>query len=434
MRSPSRSLLFLLALFPLTGGLDLEAQTGTCRVRIDRTGGTGRRIQVPGGIHSFGNGGVWTSCIGQNIRMYSDSMAAFSELERLDLVGSVRFEDETVVLTSNRATYFLDDQRLEATGDVTLTNLFTGSELRGPNLTYLRAAAGVRDSVEIFARGRPTVRYRSLGSSPEADPYIIVADRLHMLGGSSAWAGGSVTIDRADFETASDSAELDTNSEIGILLGNAQIVGGDSAGYTLTGRSIAYRTHNDQIEWVQGRDSATAVGDAWQLEGDTVDFSFADGKVQQAIAWGSVTETVASAEEYVIVADSIEIDMPGQVLSEVRGYRHARATSVTDSMADSDWVMGDTLTAHFGHAGDQEVNEDGSVGEGDGGLSLRFILAIGNAAALYKIETGETGAQAAINYSRGDRILVTFGDNGVDELNVVGQADGVYLEPIGNGS
>ena len=434
MRSVARWLLLLLVIVPLTGGRALEAQAGVCRVRIDSTGGMGRRIQMRRGIHSFGNGGVWTSCIGQNTRMYSDSMAAFSELQRLDLVGTVRFEDGTVLLTSNRATYFLDDQRLEATGDVTLTNLITGSELKGPNLTYLRAVTGVRDSVEIFARGRPTVRYRSFGSAAEDDPYIIVADRLHMLGGSAAWAGGSVTINRADFETVSDSAELDANNEMGILLGNAQIVGGDSADFTLNGQSIAYRTRNDQIEWVQGRDSATAVGDTWRLEGDTVDFSFVDGKVQKAVAWGNATETVASADEYRIVADSIEIDMPDQVLREVRGYRQARATSVTDSLTESDWVMGDTLTAHFGYLGDEDVNNEGAEQAGDGGLSLRFILAIGNAAALYKIETGEPGAPSAINYSRGERILVTFGDDGVDELNVVGQADGVYLEPIGNGS
>ncbi len=411
--------LVVLATLTLSLPTSAEGQAGACNVNIDSTHGIGQRFRVPGGFHSFGNGGVWTSCIGRPTKMYSDSMAGYTERQRLDMVGNVRFQDESVILTSDRATYFLDDQRLEATGDVILTNIITGSELRGPNLRYLRAVAGVRDSVEIFATGRPTVTYRSFGSAPSDEPYIIIGDRMHMLGGSNAWAGGNVTIDRTDFESQSDSAQLNTGGGQGTLVGNAQMVGGDSVSYILTGESIAFRSENDVIEWIQARDSANAVGDTWQLRGDTVDFQFNDGTVEKAMAWGRAIETTASADDYQIRADSIEIDMPDQVLTEVRGYFNSIATAVTDSLTDADWIAGDTVTAHFDE-----------LSEGDRGLS--FLRAIGNAAALYKIQSEETGPVPGINYSRGDRILVRFDEVGIKDLTVDGEADGVHLEPIGN--
>ena len=103
----------------------------------------------------------------------ADSVAWYSERNKLDFIGRVRFRDSTATLDSRTATYFPRDDRLEAYGDVRLVNLETGSQLDGQALIYWRQAPGVRDTAEMLATNRPTVRYRS-ASDTAAEPYVIV--------------------------------------------------------------------------------------------------------------------------------------------------------------------------------------------------------------------------------------------------------------------
>jgi hypothetical protein len=112
------------------------------------------------------------------------------------------------------------------------------------------------------------------------------------------------------------------------------------------------------------------------------------------------------------------VDTPGQQLSEVRGFGNALASTAADSIdLEPDWMAGDTVVAHFG------ISDSG-------GRTLTELIASGNARAFYRIrDAADSAVAAAINYSRGLKIIALFKNDAVDRVDVIGQADGVYLEP-----
>jgi hypothetical protein len=390
-----------------------------CFVIVDRTGGQGRQVDVGGGFYRvFQTGGIWAHCRGQETRWYSDSVAWYQDFDRFDMIGNVRFEDATVELTSERASYYLRDERLEATGNAHLRNRVTGSVLRGPNLTYFRRVEGIRDTTVLTASRRPTIEYRSERDSAGAEPYIIRAERVQLRGNSAASAWGTVTIDRSDFHAAADSATLDTEVGAGTLMSRARITGGDSA-YTLVGRDIRYRLRDRALTWVQAEGDASAVSAAWLVAADTVAFDVLDDRIQAGQAWGDSSRARAVSVSNAITADSLAIDAPGQQLREVRGIGAAMARSLLDSLdADADWIAGDTVVAAFSPSAD------------DGGSStLDGILAVGRARARYRVfpEAAPEGPPD-LSYSRGDRITARFAASRLVRVDIVGATDGVYLE------
>ncbi len=410
-----RRLLFAVAAVALSVPLRAVVAQGarTCEVEIDRTGGVGRQITVTGGwIHHYGNGGIWAHCIRQITNWYSDSVAWYQERDRFDMVGNMLFRDESVELTADRASYFLSDERLEAYGNAVLRNLKTGSVLRGPNLVYRRAVEGVRDTSEWVATRRPTIEYRSGLDSADTEPYVIVADRVRLLGEHTAHAVGTVTIDRSDFTARSDSAVLNTDVGAGTLVGHAGVTGGDSSSYSLNGRVIEYRLDDNALTWAQAEGGADATSDDWRIVADT-------NRLQRGNAWGSDSVPArAMSVKNRITADSLVIEAPGQELSAVRGIGNARATSKRDSVDnDVDWVVGDTVVARF----------DSTA---SGRRALVRLDAVGNARAHYRVypEGRPPGALPDISYSRGDRIIALFANEQVRRVDIIGQTDGVYLE------
>ncbi len=394
-----------------------EAQSNSCQVNIDSVGGTGRQIELSQQRFRYHmGGGVWAHCIGQLTQMRSDSVAGYSEFHRLDMLGDVWFQDTSVVLTSDRAVYFLADERLEAYGNVILTNRTTGSSLSGPNLTYYRKVVGLRDSAEVFATGRPTVEYRS-EEDPRAEPYVIIGDRIRFRGSSAAWVGGNVDVTRSDLTAHADSATLDASLGDGQFIGDAQITGGDSASYDLAARSIRFRIEENELTWVQARSDARAASEAWSLTADTLEFELAGGLIESGIAWGDSVTPAATSADYVVTSDSLEIDTPDQVLQELRAYGDALARSATTSSEEeSDWVSGELLTVQF------DSDETGK-------RIIRTLDAEGDARAFYKLYGESSPSRPGINYSRGDRIIARFGSRGIEQVDVFGNADGVYLEP-----
>ena len=72
---------------------------------------------------------------------------------------------------------------------------------------------GVRDTLEMYATGRPKIQYFPTDSGGQAaEPYVIVGDRVRFKGDDRIFAGGKVTVDRSDFASRSDSLRLDTGS------------------------------------------------------------------------------------------------------------------------------------------------------------------------------------------------------------------------------
>ncbi|HTT67045.1 MAG TPA: hypothetical protein VMF70_03360 [Gemmatimonadales bacterium] len=430
----------------------------TCNVQIDSSRHSQFHLDN-GAYDTFAGGGVWAHCREQPTRMYADSVAWYPGNDLLYLMRHVRFEDSTSILNADKVTYYLRQERLYAEGNVYTKNLHTGSDLRGPNLDYYRAAPPLRDTVETYARGRPTMHFYSApsGTRPDsAEPFVVVADRSRMRGNDQMWGGGNVTIDRSDLAARGDSAELDLGHAVGALLGQPQVNGTGNDAYHLDGNRITFRlTPSHEIRRVISAGQANARGTDWRLKADTIDMTLDSGKVQLVEAWGRRQRPDAVSGLHTIVADSLDIHMPAQLLRLVWAYGHARTTTRDTTVredttardttardttardttarrgaalvrADEDWITGDTLRADFAVVRDSAATRPTS--------ELQHMTAFGSARALYHVEAADTSAargRKGVNYSRGRRIdIATAAHSKVQTVDIVGTADGVYLEPL----
>lgn len=375
-------------------------------------------------LRHYAWGNVRAGCVGQQTTMQSDSIAWYRDLGRFDMVGSVQFRDTTVMLDADSASYFLEDERLEAYGNVRLVNISNGTVLTGPNLTYWRAVPALRDTTELLATQRPTVLYRGTDDSTNVEPYVILGNVVRLKGADAAWASGDVTIDRTNFHAAADSAALKLATDDGILVGQASVDGGssgnaqdsNSTGYHLVGREIAFTSVDNQLNWVQARDSAQAQSTDFTITADTVEFAIVNDQVQGGSAWGTTSQAEAVSSTNRITADSLAIDSPNQKLQELRGYGSARAISVRDSLDEEpDWIAGDTLFAKFNETEFEQ-------------RYLDTLIAVGNAAAFYRMYSVAGGDVPDINYSRGEEITAIFTILGLRTVYVRGATDGVHLE------
>jgi hypothetical protein len=341
----------------------------------------------------------------------------------------VRYRDTTFTLDADRLTYLKEGERFEARGRVKTRNLRTGSTLAGPSLDYFRKVAGVRDTDEIFAVGRPKVQDASKDSSGKAaEPYVIVGDRIRTRGDDQVWAGGKVTVDRSDFAARADSLRLDTGAkDDGTLVGRARApawlrgIGKDS--FDLKGRRIEFTLHARDLDSLIALGAAHAINTGWDLVADTIALKVDARKLQHTWAWGDSTRPHAVSKREEIRADSLALDTPGQQLREMRAFGNAWLAQAPDSATkERDWLVGDTVVARFEH-GD-------SAG---GGSALRAIEA-SHAARAYYQSTPRDGGRPSLNYVRGDFIRITMkpgSDAEVSRVDVRGKVDGVQLEPEG---
>jgi len=410
-----------------------------CRVAVDSMGHYAEVPQAGGTKTLHGGGGVLAHCDGTNTTISADSFAHYAALGRLDLIGQVRIRDTGLALDSRLASYYLRDERLEAHNNVVAVNRRTGSVLRGPNLRYMRAVKGIRDTVEMYATQRPTVEYHQTAGGDSGrggtsqEPYIIVADRMRFKGDDRMWAGGTVTIDRSDFAARADSMMMDQTQGVGVLVGKPSVEGrgresaGDSAKtYTLVGTRIELALTQRDIRAVKALGRGKATGADWTLTADTIDLRIANRVLQQTFAWGDSLRPHAISTLYTIQADSMAIDSPDEVLKESRSFGKAFSTAKRDSLTppkETDWIAGDTLTARFVQEQDSTTSRPRS--------RLRQIVSQGSARALthHPEKNDTTHAGPAINYSRGHQIDLTMLADRIDRVIVAGKADGVHLEP-----
>jgi hypothetical protein len=438
-------------------------------VQIDSTHGI-QHITQPtrsGAYDTFAGNGMWAHCINEpKTTMYSDSVAWYPERNLLYLVGHVRFQDTASVLNADRVTYFVANERLYAEGRVYTKNLHSSSDLRGPNLNYYRAAPQIRDTAEMYATGRPTIHFHSErhDTAPPASPtdteaFVVVADRTHMRGNDQMWGGGRVTVNRSDLAARGDSAQLDLAKDVGALIGGTPTVDGTGKdAYHLTGKYIhfALTPHHD-IREVVSQGDALARGPDWRLAADTLDMALDSGKVQRAQAWGKHERPDALSGTHTIVADSLDIHMPAQIVRLVWAWGHARTTdrdtTVHDTTvvrapapppaaardtsrhdttavlgaalfrADEDWLTGDSLRADFGVVTDSA---------GAKKSELDHLRSFGSpATSLYHVSNDEhPEGPKGVNYARAKRIDIAMKHSKVSTVDFVGKTDGVYLEPL----
>jgi hypothetical protein len=422
-----------------------------CKVVIDSVGRQAQQVEVRRGeTNVFAGGGVLAHCDGTGSTLAADSVAWFAGVGRFDMIGQkhpVHIRDTALTLDATTAAYYLRQERLDAHKEVVARNRNTGSVLRGPNLTYYRAATGIRDTLEMYASSRPTIEYHATVDSGE--PYIIVADRVRFKGNDRMWGGGRVTIDRSDFAARGDSMQLDQAAGFGLLLGSPRVEGKGSQSYTLTGTRIELGLQGQNIRLVKALGDGVGTGADWRLTADTIHLHVDRKKLQQAFAWGPKDSVHARAvsTRTTIRGDSLALDAPDQVLSEVRAFRHARSTSQRDSTVkrdtvrvkrgtaagrdsitarcidggnNTDWITGDSITARWRQVPDSA---------GQPRSKLRQLLSRGTARALTHLyDKRDSTAGPSLNYSRGDLIDILLAGDRIDTVRVVGRADGVHLE------
>src|SRR5437868_5983018 len=224
-----------------------------CRPVIDSVGRQAQQVELRAGeTNVFAGGGVLAHGEGTGSTLAADSVAWFAGLRRFDMIGQknpVHIRDTAITLDAVTAAYFLRQERLEAHKNVVAVNRNSGSVLRGPNLTYYRAVKGVRDTLETYASGRPTIDYRAAADSGE--PYVIVADRVRFKGNDRMWGGGAVTIDRSDAAARGDSMQLEQGTGFGVPLGKPRVEGKGTNSYTLTGTRIELGLHGHDLRLVK---------------------------------------------------------------------------------------------------------------------------------------------------------------------------------------
>jgi hypothetical protein len=404
------------------------APSQRCIFQIDNVDRQGAVNETPTGTNYFAGGNVRLSCRGTQISMQSDSVAAYGG-NVVQFIGNVKYRDSTLSMDADFGTYYKGGERWEARGGVDTKNLKTGSTLTGPSLDYYRVVKGVRDTLEMYAVGRPKIRYfeaDSAGRHPE--PYLIVADRVRFKGNDRVWAGGKVTIDRSDFAARSDSMRLDTGmGSDGTLLGGDPLLRGlGTDSFRLSGKRIDMALEKRELSKVVAKGQGHALNRDWDLVADTIALDLKNRKLERTWAWGKGTRPYAVSPSYAMRADSLALDSPGQLLREVRGFGQAWLGAAVDSATkERDWMRGDTVIARF-------ASVDSS---GKKRAVLSRIEARSAAQSYHLDRNAKAPERPSINYARGEVITIVMKDpaaGGVERVDIRGKVDGIQLEAAGD--
>jgi hypothetical protein len=405
----------------------LAAQDRRCQLQIDNVDREGIQTRVPGTDteNYFAGGNVRLRCRGQNVRIWADSIASYAGLV-VQFIGHFRYEDETAKVTSDFGTYYKDNEKWDATGNVVYRNTQDGSKLEGPMATYQRRIRGVHEQEEVYADRRPTLTLAAKDSANRAEePYIVVADRIRMRGRDLMWAGGNVTIDRTDLRGRGDSLQLDNGKgSAGALIGHASIRRAAADSFALAAKRIDLGLKQRELTRITGRDSAQLTSKDLDLVAETIALVLEARKVVQTLSWGKAPRPQALADEYEVRGDSLAVDTPEEQLKELRAFRGAWVGFRPDSAkGERDWLSGDSVVAAF-------VQRPTPTGPK---ATLSRIEARRNAKSFYRMSSaGNPGALPSISYNRADRILLTMqlGDSlKVDRVQMFGNVDGAQLQP-----
>jgi len=403
--------------------------SGGCRFRLVSTGGTGSQVVAGPDTNYFANGGVRLMCADSSARISSDSVAMYGRGRNtvVDFVGHVRYDDSLTIQTADRGTYYRNGDRWEARANVLTQNRRDSSTIKGPSLDYFRVVPGVRDTLEMYAVGRPTIRsFPQDTAGTRQEPYVIVADRVRMKGNNRTWAAGQVTIDRSDFSARCDSLYLDNGpGNVGRLMGTPVMRGLGRDSFELHGRRIDLTLDHSAIKYVQADGQGHAITKDLDLVADTIGLSLEKQKLVQTIAWGDSIKPRALTADYEIRGDSLAFDTPEQQLREIRAFRAAWAGGKPDSLThERDWISGDSIVATF-----TTIDSAGTAR-----TVAEQLQGLGKAHSFYRVsDPKKNGGRESIDYARGDRIIVhmqTTGPRGVDWVRVLGHADGVHLVPL----
>ena len=462
----------LLAAGPAAAQRGARSAPRTCELEFPNTDTT-RAVSLKladGKYNSYFGGGVFAKCIGSDQRLVADSAEHYGLQGLLVLLGHVRYTETRLKADADRMEYYTLEERLVADGNV-FARTPAGTTMRGPRAEYLRPLAGVRTTSRLTATGRPRTRLSPADAKESKDTVDLVADFVVSDNDSLVSATGAVEITRPDLVATGDSAFVDNGTGFATLMRQPKVVGRGERTFTLVGTVIDLYSRDRRISRVRAKGEGKATSDELELSSDTLDLRFDDQKLHTAYAFGP-GRALARSVDRDIRADSIHVEMPGQLLRTMHAVGRALAETAPDTTRmtsdEKDWLRGDTITAQF-----EAVR---AAGDTTTRTQLREVVAEGDARSFYQLPgrvrvdsaaadtagagappaPGRAGAPATaaprpatrpaadsaatataippgrpkpnINYVTGKGITVTFANREVQLVTVRDQVTGVYLE------
>ncbi|MGE0160695.1 MAG: hypothetical protein AB7T31_14910 [Gemmatimonadales bacterium] len=397
------------------------------------------------------------------VEIWADSAVAYSGQAMSQLVGSVRYRDRTRELRATQARYFTEVGRLQAQGNVRVTNTEDGSVIENGDLVYLRETDFREQEEMTVTTGADGIRPRALVRPARADsaaagqpgpPYTVEGDRIVLRGSAYFSSTGDVRIERDSLLAFGDSAEYGEASGDLVLVGSART---ESGAYTLVGRTITIGAAASDTSEIHARRDALLTGEDMVVNAPHITLYVASGAVERLVAvplasgdsaavpeggTGSddTARPVALAEDFELTADSLEMIAPNDVVERILAAGAARSVSrsrdslnveLLPDIARSDWLEGDTVVISLRQVAD--TLPDATTTETE--YEIERIVARVGARSLYRLPPEDSASvpgidPPAVHYVMGDEITLIMVDGEVQSMEVVGQTRGVHLEPL----
>ncbi|MEN8144001.1 MAG: hypothetical protein ABFS14_03540 [Gemmatimonadota bacterium] len=368
-------------------------------------------------VHYLG-GSVRTLCGDATIT--ADSAVHYERSGRVVMVGGVHYADTTRVLDADRLTYFSAGGRVLAQRNVILTQLRSGSRMRGPRVEIFRGRT--RATERTVATGRPHLTLAFGATGGEREPFEIDSDSAEFIGEERASAFGEVEINRSDMFASADSAFFEADLARGRLFGEP-VVEGEAV--ELKGDSVYALFAGEDLTEIRALGAAQATGDDFRVSAPIVAAEFEDSEVRRLRAHAG--RATGLSEGFRTDADSLLLHVDAGVLDSLVSVGSASGVQLAEGAEPQEsppnlgvsgqqsWVAGDTLVAIFSPAEDSR--------------RVDSVRAVGNARSYYEaVRDSADSAVPSRNYISGQSIEVLFEAGEVAEV-VGSQAIGVYLEP-----
>jgi hypothetical protein len=364
----------------------------------------------------------------------------------------------------------------------------------GDELDLLQAGER-RDTDRLTVNGgRPRIVFYPDASGPPGSvpvpgadtittPWDIVADRLFIQGESYLVASGTVEARRDSVQAFPETLEFDDLNERLLLRTDARMLTGS---YEMEGDSIFGHVVDADIRSLTAFQHAILVGEDLRIAAPRIVVERQSGAVERLVASvlptapagppgleepaGAETDSVsifdlehpprpvARAESFLMVADSIDVHAPAEVLERLVavGRAHGESTArdslnndSTPELVRRDWIDGDTIIAIFGREESVPGAESGYPQPSTSGppadsarseYRLEELIARVDARSLYRLSPADstealagdgTSVRLAVHYVTGREIRIGLDDGEIQVMEVVGPTQGFHLEPVG---
>jgi hypothetical protein len=164
------------------------------------------------------------------------------------------------------------------------------------------------------------------------------------------------------------------------------------------------------------------------LKSDTIDLRIRNDLLDHAYAWGAKSRARVVSPSQNMIADSLDVSMPGQHIRLVRALRSALAEGRPDTVKfraerpdTLDWLLGDTIVAHFDSVPVKDTSKTPNI---------KQLVASGHASSLYHMAPSDTAERRpAINHVTARLITIDFDQQKVATVTTVDSVYGIYIEP-----